>query len=66
MNYKNRNYSSNVKDLQCNNLKGKYNMTPKDVSNILNEPKKNEEYYKKEYINIEPVEYTQYLKQLRM
>ena len=67
LNYKNRNYSSNVRDLKCNNLKGRYNMIQKDVSNMANETnKKNEEYYKKEYINIEPVEYPQYLKQLRM
>ena len=66
INYKNRNYSSNVKDLTIG-LKGQYNMTQKDASNILNEAnKQKEEYFKKEYINIEPVEYPQFLKQLRL
>ena len=66
MNYKNRNYSSNVRDLNIH-FKGKYNMAQKEISNILNEEhKKKEEYFKKEYINIEPVDYTQFLKQLRL
>ena len=66
MNYKNRNYSSNVKDLNIH-FKGQYNMAQKEVSNLLSEEhKKKEEYFKKEYINIEPVEYPQFLKQLRL
>ena len=62
-NYKNRNYSSNVKDVAFT-FKDKYNMTQKDISNILNRTnRRKEEDFKKEYINIEPVEYPQYLKQ---
>ena len=49
LNYKNRNFSSDTRKIK-KNFKDKYNIS----ENINKEKnKRNEEYYKKEYVNIE-------------
>ena len=63
MNYKNRNFSSNTRKVKIN----KYKMSEKELSEILNESNaKNKEYYKKEYVNLEPVNYGEYLKKVKV
>ena len=60
--YKNRNFSSDTRKIK-KNFKDKYNIS----ENInKNENQKNEEYYKKEYVNVEPITYHQYLQKLKL
>ena len=62
LNYKNRNFSSDTRKIK-KNFKDKYN-----ISENINkeENKRNEEYYKKEYVNIEPITYHQYLQKSKL
>ena len=62
--YQNRNNSTGSRKVK-KDLKDKYNITVNpNYLKELNEKKK--EYYKKEYCNIEPTNYTQYLKRLKL
>ena len=63
LNYKNRNFSSDTRKLK-KNFKDKYNIS-EDI-NKNEKSKMKEEYYKKEYVNIEPITFHQYLQKMKL
>ena len=66
----NRNRSTDVRKLKNDNLKRQYNISTglnDSEENPLDEfRKKQNDYYKKEYVNIEPIDNATYLKKLRV
>ena len=63
---KNRKFSTDNR-LINNNLKNKYNLSQEDnIKTQLNEIQKKKEYYKKEYINIDPINYSSYLQKIKI
>ena len=65
--YKYRNFSSDLRKIKNDNLKKQYNIETGNEENPLDElNKKKDEYYNKQYINIEPINNTTYLKKLKL
>ena len=64
--YKNRNKSNDLRKLKIN-LKNDYDISNTPIEDPLDElNKKKKEYYKKEYCNVESINYSQYLKKLKL
>ena len=61
--YKNRNVSADTRKIK---IKNKMKDNFENAQNPLNDINKNKEYYKKEYVNIEPMKYSAFLKKVKL